>query len=83
MSFGDCDLATIVARDGALADAAATMAANSVRREADVEPSLQKVMEIPGIQAVLLIKGDRVGVAGDLPELTRSGHPRSGLLSTG
>ncbi len=39
LSFGDCDLATVVARDGALADAAATLAgelrADRGRRGAD------------------------------------------------
>ncbi len=75
-SFGDCDLATIVARDGALADAAATLAANSVRSTADVEPALKKVMAIDGIEAALIIKEDRVGVAGDLPELLRAEDPR-------
>ena len=75
LSFGDCDLATIVARDCVLADAAATLAANSVKTEADVEPVLERVMAISGIQAVLLIKGDRVGMAGDLPALARVDDP--------
>jgi ApbE superfamily uncharacterized protein (UPF0280 family) len=72
MSFGDCDLATIVARDGALADAAATLAGNSIKTEADVEPALEMVMAISGIQAVLVIKGNRVGISGDLPPLVRA-----------
>jgi len=72
LSFGDCDLATIVARDGALADAAATLAGNSIKTEADIEPALERVMAISGIQAVLVIKGNRVGVAGDLPTLVRA-----------
>jgi ApbE superfamily uncharacterized protein (UPF0280 family) len=75
MSLGDCDLATVVAEDGALADAAATLAANSVKTAADVEPALEKVSGIPGIQGVLLIKDGRVGVAGDLPPLVRCEDP--------
>jgi uncharacterized protein len=75
-SFGDCDLATIVARDGALADAAATLAANAVKAEEDVEPTLERVMAIAGIEAVLIVKGGKVGVAGDLPELLRAEDPR-------
>ena len=75
-SFGDCDLATIVARDGALADAAATLAANAVKTEEDVEPALERVMAVPGIEAVLIVKGSKVGVAGDLPELLRAEDPK-------
>ena len=76
MSFGDCDLATVVSRDGALADAAATLAGNSVKRGEDVEPTLAAVMAITGIQGVLLIRDGRVGVAGDLPPLVRCADPR-------
>jgi ApbE superfamily uncharacterized protein (UPF0280 family) len=75
LSFGDCDLATVVARDGALADAAATLAGNSVRSPEDIEPTLARIMGIPGIRGVLLVKGDRVGVAGDLPPLVRCRDP--------
>jgi len=75
LSFGDCDLATIIARDGALADAAATLAGNSVKTTADVQPTLERIMAIPGIEAVLLVKDDRVGVAGDMPPLVRCEDP--------
>lgn len=78
MSFGDCDLATIVARDGALADAAATLAGNSVKTGGDVEPTLERVMRIPGVEGVLLIRDGRVGVAGDLPPLVRCSDPGFG-----
>jgi uncharacterized protein len=76
LSFGDCDLATVVARDGALADAAATVAANAVKTVDDVEPALERVMAIPGVTAVLIVKGEKVGVAGDLPELLKANDPR-------
>ena len=74
-SFGDCDLATIVSRDGALADAAATLAGNSVKTVADVEPTLERIMAIAGITGVLLMKDDRIGMKGDLPPLARAGDP--------
>ena len=75
LSFGDCDLATVVARSGALADAAATLAANCVRTVDDVEPTLERVAAIPGILGVLIVKDDRVGVAGDLPPLVKCEDP--------
>jgi hypothetical protein len=75
LSLGDCDLATIVATDGSLADAAATMAGNLVKSAADVEPALAKVSAISGIRGALIIKEDRVGMTGDLPPLVRCEDP--------
>jgi ApbE superfamily uncharacterized protein (UPF0280 family) len=76
-SLGECDLATAVAADGALADAAATLAANLVRRPEDVQGALERVSAIPGVQGLLIVKGGRVGVAGDLPELVRHDDPQT------
>lgn len=70
-SFGSCDLATIVAADGGIADAAATLACNLVRKPKDVEKALQRVLSIRGVEGVLIIKGEDVGLAGDLPRLVR------------
>ncbi|MEN6337748.1 MAG: UPF0280 family protein [Phycisphaerales bacterium] len=73
MSLGQCDLATIVAKDAALADAAATQAANLVRTPDDVDTALERIMTIQGIAGVLIVKDDRVGLAGRLPDLVRAG----------
>lgn len=78
LSFGDCDLATVVARDGALADAAATLAGNSVKAEGDIEATLERIMAIPGISGVLLVKGGRVGMKGSLPPLVSAEDPDIG-----
>jgi ApbE superfamily uncharacterized protein (UPF0280 family) len=72
MSFGRCDLATIVANDAALADAAATQAANLVKMAADVDTALERILAIEGVAGVLLVKDDRVGLAGRLPRLVRT-----------
>lgn len=71
ISFGRCDLATIVSRDAALADAAATEAANSVKRIEDIDRTLNRLAAIEGVLGVLIVKDDRVGLAGCLPELIR------------
>lgn len=71
MSLGRCDLATVVAKDAALADAAATRAANLVRTVADIEPTLNRIAAIDGIDGVLIAKDGRVGLAGKLPKLTK------------
>ena len=71
MSLGECDLATVVAKDAALADAAATEAANLVRDVDDIDPALEKISAIEGIDGVMIVKGARIGLAGKLPPLVR------------
>jgi len=71
LSLGDCDLATVVARDGALADAAATRAANMVRAENDIDEALEAVASIDGVEGVLIVKNERIGLAGHLPPLAK------------
>jgi len=90
MSLGNCDLATVVARDGALADAAATQAANLVASEGDVQAALERIGAIEGVQGVLLVKGDHVGLVGRLPQLVSgtdeweiSAGPESSSVSAG
>jgi ApbE superfamily uncharacterized protein (UPF0280 family) len=73
MSLGQCDLAVVVARDAALADAAATQAANLVRTVDDVEPALEHIVGIEGVDGVVIVQHDRVGLAGKLPPCVRSG----------
>ncbi len=75
MSLGDCDLATVTAADASLADAAATWAANLVKTADDIEPALRRITAIQGVSGVLLIKGERVGMMGDLPELVTNQDP--------
>lgn len=73
MSLGLCDLATIVAKDAALADAAATQAANLVRTPDDVDAALERIIAIQGIAGVLIVKDDRIGLVGRLPALVKAG----------
>ncbi len=73
-SLGKCDLATVVARDAALADAAATEAANRVATIDDINPTVEHIAAIEGIDGVLVVKGDRVGLAGRLPSLVKTQH---------
>jgi ApbE superfamily uncharacterized protein (UPF0280 family) len=71
LSFGDCDLATVAAADGGLADAAATLAGNLVKTESDLAGALERVAAIPGVGGVLIVKNGKVGLAGRLPRLVR------------
>jgi ApbE superfamily uncharacterized protein (UPF0280 family) len=70
-SLGECDLATVVAKDAALADAAATQAANFVRTVEDVDSALERIAGIEGIEGVLIVKDDRIGLSGKLPQLVK------------
>ena len=70
-SLGRCDLATVFADDGALADAAATQAANWISSVDDIEPTLRKIAAIAGIRGLLVVMDGHLGMQGDLPELVR------------
>ena len=74
-SLGRCDLASVVAGSGALADAAATHVCNSIRTEADIEPVLTDTGQMPGIRGILAVKGDKLGIYGALPKLVRNHDP--------
>ena len=71
LSLGQCDLATVVAGDAALADAAATLAANLVKAVGDVEPALNQIVSIDGVSGAMIVKNGHVGLAGKLPPLVR------------
>jgi hypothetical protein len=71
LSLGYCDLATVVAKDAALADAAATLAANLVKTVGDVEPALNQIVSIEGVSGVLIVKDGHTGLAGKLPSLVK------------
>jgi hypothetical protein len=72
LSLGRCDLATVVAADAAIADAAATAAANMVSTPDDVDATLEAISAIQGVAGVLLVKDDRIGLAGRLPKLVHN-----------
>ena len=75
LSLGDCNLATVFSKSGALADAAATRACNMVKDSADIQSTLDEISAIPGISGLMIIKGDSVGMAGDLPEIISNADP--------
>lgn len=74
MSLGDCDLAAVVARDAGIADAAATRAANLVRSKEDIESALNTINAIKGVDGVLIVKDDAVGLQGNLPNLIKGNN---------
>ena len=72
ISFGDADAVVAIAREASVADAAATSIANAVKGE-DVESSIEFGLNhaghIPEIFGCLIVRGDKIGTWGKLPEL--------------
>ena len=69
LSFGTADAVTVKSSDAALADAAATAIGNMVSGDDDIGTAADAAGKIPGIQGVLIIRGDRLGAWGSM-ELT-------------
>jgi len=66
LSFGSADAVCVVSSSCALADAAATAIGNRVRSVADIQQALGFGRKIEGVAGVLIVKGDKVGVWGNL-----------------
>ncbi|MEW6443553.1 MAG: UPF0280 family protein [bacterium] len=66
LSLGRADAVTVWAPSAALADAAATGLGNMVTSPDEIEPALERAQAIPGLTAVMIVCGDRIGVWGPL-----------------
>jgi uncharacterized protein len=66
LSFGKADAATILSASAVLSDAVASAVGNRVQTAKDIQPVLNWVQAVPGIQGVLIIVGDQIGVWGDM-----------------
>jgi hypothetical protein len=72
ISFGEADAVAAVAREASVADAAATSIANAVKGEdvkSSIELGLNRAKHIPEIFGCLIVRGDKIGTWGKLPEL--------------
>ncbi len=65
-SFGKADAVTILASSCALADATATALGNIVKSKEDIQTAVDVGKSIKGIQGIVIIKGDSIGLWGDL-----------------
>jgi hypothetical protein len=72
LSFGKADAATVIGDDAIIADAVATALGNSIMTNdsQQITESMEKLL-INGIQGMLTIIGDTIGVCGDLPEIIK------------
>lgn len=93
LSFGQTDATVIVAKDTALADAAATAVGNRVKEPADLQAGLHLASRIKGVRGAVIIIDDKMGAwgevkltpfqppgAGTATPPTRGPHPRDWLL---
>lgn len=65
-SFGAADAVCVRSDSSTLADAAATAIGNCVKREGDITGALDYGMGIQGVQGVVIIVGDKLGIQGDM-----------------
>ncbi len=65
LSMGKADASVIIARSAALADAAATAAANVIQGPQDVKKGIEVAKNINGVLGAIMIKDDKLAVWGD------------------
>lgn len=71
LSMGEADAVTVIDRDTALADAAATAIANKVKHQ-DTETAIKKGLDHADdleIQGCIIIKDDQIGTTGRIPQI--------------
>ncbi len=66
LSYGQADAVVAVAKSTLLADAAATAIGNMVKTKADIDGAIGFGREIAGLAGLVIIKGDSLGVWGDI-----------------
>ena len=83
LSFGQADAVTIFAVSAALADAAATKVANSVKGN-DVEKSIKKGLDIAddidGVFGTFISRKDKIGQTGRLPKMIKIEGDKSSFM---
>lgn len=66
LSMGSADAVTVLARDGALADAVATGLANRVRDGDDIDRAIEAARQVIGVLGVMVVIGDKLGAWGNV-----------------
>jgi len=64
LSLGSADAVTVTSSSTALADAAATAIGNMVKDTEDIPKAIEKAQKIEGLQGIVIIKGDNIGIWG-------------------
>lgn len=69
LSYGNADAVTVMARRGAVADAAATALGNIVQTASDIEHAFEQGFRIKGVLGIVIIIGQHIGIRGESIEL--------------
>jgi len=69
VSYGNAHATTVLARSGALADAAASSVGNLVHGPDDIDRGLARAREIPGVLGAVVIAEGRIGATGGIVRL--------------
>ncbi|WP_299983186.1 UPF0280 family protein [Desulfobacula sp.] len=65
-SFGKADAVAVLSDSCSLADAAATALGNRIKKTSDIKLAIDAGKAIQGIQGIAVIKGDHIGLWGDM-----------------
>ena len=66
LSYGKADAVVVLSKSATLADAAATAIGNLIVQPGDIPNGLEFANGIDGLKGVIIIKGDKVGLWGDV-----------------
>jgi ApbE superfamily uncharacterized protein (UPF0280 family) len=83
LSFGCADAAIVIAGDGCLADAMATALGNRVKARTPqaIESAIRRTL-VDGIEGLLVIADDRLGLGGEVPEIVHA-YVETNIISHG
>ncbi len=66
LSFGKADAVVVLAETAVLSDAVATGIGNLIITTADIQLGISRAQNIPGVRGIVIIKGEEMGVWGDI-----------------
>lgn len=66
LSYGKTDAVVVLAQSATLADAAATAIGNLIKQPEDIPGGIELAKSIEGLKGLLIIKGDQVGLWGEV-----------------
>lgn len=66
LSLGKADAVVALAQSAALSDAAATALGNLIGTPGDIPRAIEAARKIPGLLGAIIIKGDQIGIWGDM-----------------
>ncbi|MFA5182689.1 MAG: UPF0280 family protein [Syntrophales bacterium] len=66
LSFGRADAVCVMSQSASLADAAASLIGNQIKKPSDIKRVLNRGSEIPGVKGIVVIMGETMGAWGQI-----------------